>query len=197
MIEALDISLSFNGKPVFSKLSFNIEQGDNVCFSRPSGKGKSTLLKMLQGYVLPAGGALRIAGKELNPVNVRHIRQMMAYIPQNINLPVTNGRELLKMTGVEMNGGLAGDYIEELGMTASMLDRDFAEMSGGQMQRIVVAICLSLDRDIILLDEPTSSLDDESTGRLLSVLNNLENKTVVSASHNHKWLQSAGKVIAL
>ncbi len=197
MIEALDISLSFNGKPVFSKLSFNIEQGDNVCFSGPSGKGKSTLLKMLQGYVLPDGGALRIAGKELNPVNVRHIRQMMAYIPQNINLPVTNGRELLKMTGVEMNGGLAGDYIEELGMTASMLDRDFAEMSGGQMQRIVVAICLSLDRDIILLDEPTSSLDDESTGRLLSVLNNLENKTVVSASHNHKWLQSAGKVIAL
>ncbi|TVR68502.1 MAG: ATP-binding cassette domain-containing protein [Marinilabiliales bacterium] len=197
MIKALDISLSFNGTPVFSKLSFNIDQGDNVCFSGPSGTGKSTLLMMLQGYVLPASGTIRIAGKKLDAVNIRQIRQKMSYVPQNINLPVGNGKELLKLMGRENNALLTGGFIEKLGMPANMLYRDFDEMSGGQKQRIVIAICLSLERDIVLLDEPTSSLDDESVGRLVRVVGNLENTTVVSASHNHMWMQSAAKVIAL
>ncbi len=197
IIETENISLLFNGISVFKNLSFRIGAGENVCFSGPSGTGKSTLLRMLQGYVLPASGTIRIAGKELDAFNIRQIRQMMAYVPQNIHLPVGNGKELLKLTGRENNAMLTGEFIEKLGMTAGMLYRDFDEMSGGQKQRIVIAVCLSLQKEIILLDEPTSSLDDESTDRMIDVLENLEGKTLVSASHNHRWIRSAGKVISL
>ncbi len=197
MITALDISLSFNGTLLFNNLSFDIAKGENVCFSGPSGKGKSTLLKMLQGYVLPDSGTLSIAGKELNAGNIKQIRPLMAYIPQNVNLPVNNGTELFKLTCGINPDKKVDHFIEQLGMPAEMLGRSFDEMSGGQKQRVVIAICLSLQRRIIIMDEPTSSLDDESVGRLVQVVKSLENTTFISASHNYKWIRSAGKVIAL
>lgn len=152
---------------------------------------------MLQGYVLPDSGTLRIAGKEVNAGNIKHIRPLMAYIPQNVNLPVDNGIELLKLTCGRSTDEKVDHYLDQLGMPAEMFGKSFDEMSGGQKQRIVIAICLSLGRSIILMDEPTSSLDDESVGRLVHVVRNLENTTVVSASHNHKWIRSAGRIIAL
>ncbi len=121
----------------------------------------------------------------------------MAYSPQNINLPVYTGMELLKLTGIGHPTGEVRHIIQQLGMIPDMLERSFDELSGGQKQRIVIAICLSLGRKIILLDEPTASLDDESVNRLISVIKNMKNTTVVSASHNHEWMRKADKVIML
>jgi putative ABC transport system ATP-binding protein len=197
MIRAKNISLSFNGINVFKDMTFNIEHGSNVCFYGPSGTGKSSLLKILQGYIIPDAGLIEVDNMKLDMANIKQIRSMMTYVPQNINLPVDNGKELLKL----VNNGDADDkvnyYIEELGMPADMLERRFDEMSGGQKQRIVIAICLSLGREITLLDEPTSSLDDDSIGKLIRVIQNLNNRTVVSASHNHKWIRFADKTIML
>lgn len=197
MISGKNISLSFNSTLIFRDLTFSVHDGENACFSGPSGKGKSSLLKIIQGYIIPDTGLVEVDGMELNIENVKKIRSKMAYIPQNINLPVDNGKELLKLINDRNADKTVDFFIEELGMPADMLTRRFDEMSGGQKQRVVIAVCLSLDREIVLLDEPTSSLDDESIDKVIRVIQNLKNRTILSASHNQKWIRFVDKKINL
>ncbi len=197
MVKGEHINLSLNGKPLFRGLGFSIEPGERVCFAGPSGKGKSTLLKMLQGYILPDSGIIEIKGKRLDPSNIKEIRSVMSYIPQNINMPVSNGTELLKMLRAAERTEITQIIMQSLDMEGNMLFRPFDEMSGGQKQRIIIAICISLDREIILLDEPTSALDDESTRNLVKVIKGLNRKTIISASHNPVWMKSSDKTILL
>jgi len=197
MIQLKDISLSFSGLTVFQDLSLTIAAGQNVCLSGPSGKGKSSVLKMLQGYLLPDSGSIYINDKELNSINIWDIRSQITYVPQNINLPVDNGEELLRMLDARERKDAAHSYVGLLDLSPEMLSKRFDKMSGGQKQRVVIAVCLSLDRSILLLDEQTSSLDDEAVKKLAAVLKKVENVTIVSASHNPIWMNAADKTITL
>ncbi|WP_291859042.1 ATP-binding cassette domain-containing protein [Marinilabilia sp.] len=197
MIQFEEITLSFSTGKVFSNLSFSVEEGGHVCISGPSGSGKSSVLKIIQGYILPDKGNVKINRTSLNKNSVKELRSIMTYVPQNINLPVTSGDELLKLLGAGNKRENTGRFLQNLGLEKNMVHRPFDEMSGGQKQRIVISVCLSLDRDVILLDEPTSSLDEESIQNLIRVINDLEGKTIVSASHNQMWIESVDKVVAL
>lgn len=197
MINLNQITLSFQDKIILENFSTQINFGEHVCFSGPSGRGKSSLLKIIQGYLIPKKGETEIDGLKLNTFNIKNIRKIMAYVPQNIHLPVKNGLELLEMLAKNDKKEKAKYYCEKLGLGAEMLGRNFDAMSGGQKQRIVIAVCLSLEREILLLDEPTASLDDEAIEALIECINSLENITVVSASHNSKWLKAAGRVISI
>ncbi|HNQ69373.1 MAG TPA: ABC transporter ATP-binding protein [Bacteroidales bacterium] len=197
MIEFKNISLNFDNKPVFVDFSAKIEINQHTCFAGASGKGKSTILKLIQGYVLPQKGEIAVHGLGLNAENIAAVRSQLAYIPQNIHLPVDNGSDLVKMLGFESKHDLILDYCSQMGLEKEFYTRKFDQMSGGQKQRLIVAVCLSLERQIILMDEPTASLDAESTEELLKVIRNLKNKTIVSASHNPVWIESADKIINL
>jgi len=197
MIELRNIFLSFQETTVFNDFSFSVKKGENVCISGPSGKGKSSVLKMIQGYLLPDRGEIMVGGLILDKYNIKSIRSRLAYVPQNVHLPVASGKELLTLIGNERKESLAVSFLEQLGLPSRMIERPFDEMSGGQKQRIVIAVCLSLERDILLLDEPTASLDDESIRKLIGVVKRLEDTTVVSASHNEKWSKAADEVIYL
>ena len=197
MININQITLSFQDKTILDNFSAQIRRGEHVCFSGPSGRGKSSLLKIIQAYLIPAKGEISIDGLTLNRLQVKNIRNKMAYVPQNIHLPVKNGTELLEMLAKSQLSEKAEIFCEKLGLPREMLSRSFDEMSGGQKQRIVIAVCLSLEREILLLDEPTASLDDEAIDALIECIKGLENTTVVSASHNTKWLNAAGRVISI
>ncbi|TCO08236.1 ABC transporter ATP-binding protein [Natronoflexus pectinivorans] len=197
MIQFKDVQLSFNEGIIFNKLSFFINHGQNTCISGPSGSGKSSILKMIQGYLIPPFGEIFVDGILLDKISVRDIRMQMAYVPQNINLPVANGLELMRLIGSEKKRDVVESYIDNLGLEKEMLTRSIDEMSGGQKQRIIIATCLSLEREILLLDEPTSSLDDGSISRLIKVVKNLDKKTIVSASHNPEWIQSMDQEIKI
>ena len=197
MIKAEQITLSYSETTVFSNLSFFIEKGERVCFTGTSGTGKSSLLKMIQGYVPPVSGSLEVDGLRMSPANNKSIRARMAYVPQNVNLPVDNARALLTLVHAEEKEAQMRNYMEQLGLPASLFTQRFDEMGGGQKQRIVIALCLSLDRDILILDEPTSSLDNESIDKLGNLVAGLTGKTILSASHNPRWISFSTKTISL
>ena len=161
MIECKNIFLSYGDLKVYSDFNMNIQSGENVCLSGDSGKGKSTLLKLIQGYTTPQKGLITVNNIELNAKTVQQIRNQIIWIPQNIYLPVNNGYELLDLMNLSENAEKVKDLLYQLGLDKKIINQDFKEISGGQKQRVVIAICLSLDRPIILMDEPTSALDED------------------------------------
>ncbi len=197
MIKATNLELNFSGKQIFKDLSFFIKKGENVCISGPSGKGKSTILKMLMAYVIPNEGSIKVNQLLVNPENIKTIRNKIIWIPQNINLPVNNGLELMELLNLTNQRNRVEELLHELGLESSFLNQDFAQISGGQKQRVIIAICLSIEKDIILMDEPTSSLDEDAINKLISCVSKLKNKTIVSASHHLGWMESTDKIIEL
>ena len=197
MIKCKNIYLGFDEKPVFSDLNVEVSKGTHLCISGVSGKGKSTFLKMLQAYVLPENGSVEINGNLLNSTNLKNIRRSMVWIPQDINLPVENGFELAKMLNLDTDSGNIENFLEKLGLEQDMLNRSFQKISGGQKQRVIIAICLALDKDIVLMDEPTASLDDKAIKLLINTIKQLSGKTIISASHNHLWLEGADQIFEI
>ena len=162
-----------------------------------SGKGKTTLLKLIQGFELPDEGEIWVDGELLGEESVLALRNKMVWIPQNIHLPVANGEKLLELLELNNHQDQVAMYLQQLGLPRDILKKDFAEISGGQKQRIIIAICLCIERPIIMMDEPTSSLDETSIHLLLETLRGLKNKTIISASHNKTWMKQADSIIAL
>jgi ABC-type Mn2+/Zn2+ transport system ATPase subunit len=135
---------------------------------------------------------------ELNSNNTQKIRNKMVWLPQNIHLPVNSGKELTELLDFnENNKQLYKNYLQQLGITNQIEEKLFTEVSGGQKQRIVLAACLSLEKPILLLDEPVSALDDQSIDQFIDVISTLKDKTIVSTSHNMKWLKHCSNVVEL
>jgi len=197
VIEFKNVDLEFQDLQIFQDFSFKIEKGEHACFSGASGRGKSTLLKMLQGYVIADKGKIIIDQWELSQNTVDDIRNAVTWIPQNINLPVNNGKALLELMDLEHNWERIVTIAKKLLLEEDLLSKDFTKISGGQKQRVVIAICLSIDKNIILMDEPTASLDSAAIDALLETLSAMREKTILSASHNEKWLRQAERVIEL
>jgi polar amino acid transport system ATP-binding protein/putative ABC transport system ATP-binding protein len=197
MIECRNINLSFGDKSIFNNLNIYIETGENVCLSGDSGKGKSSLLKLLQGYVVPDNGEIFINGIVLNPLNIKQIRNQIIWIPQNINLPANNGLGLLEIMNLNSKLQAVKNLLNRLGLEPDMISRSFKEISGGQKQRVITAICLSADKPLILLDEPTSALDETSVKLLSDLINSLTGSTVLSCSHDKKWLERVERIITI
>jgi ABC-type multidrug transport system ATPase subunit len=196
MIEFQDISLSLDGKMIFDRFSASIEKGDKVSISGGSGRGKTSLINIILGYLQPDDGEICIDGKPLAQ-NIQEARNKIAWVPQNVNLPAKNGNELIEL--MQLSGGkkLIAHYLQELGLEEKVLIKDFEKVSIGQKQRIVISIVLALQKPILLLDEPTASLDEKSIHRLIRVIRGLHASTIISATHNPLWLQHSDKVIEL
>ncbi len=197
VIQCEHISLSFPDKIIFDKLNLHVEKGEHACLSGVSGVGKTTLLKMLAGYVIPDSGTVRINNLLLDTTTVRQIRKSMIWIPQNIHLPVENGLQLMKLLHVSSRLAPVQGFLQELGLEKDIIGQHFKEISGGEKQRIVIAVCLSFNKEIILMDEPTSSLDEEAVEMLIRTIQSLEGRTVVAASHHPAWVQSADQIVRL
>ncbi|MCK9301188.1 MAG: ATP-binding cassette domain-containing protein [Bacteroidales bacterium] len=197
MIECKNIFLNFGDKVIFSDLNFSVQRGEHYCITGSSGRGKSTLLKLIQAYVRPDQGQIIIQDKELKAANIKALRGSMAWIPQNINLPVQNGLELLDMLHMKHKRPQVEQYALKLGLEVQITEQPFTIISGGQKQRLVMAICFALDKSILLMDEPTASLDEDSIQMLLHTVGQMKDRTILSASHNQTWMNAVPQKIAL
>lgn len=195
MIRFENVSLKFESETVFENLTFHINEGSHAVVAGPSGSGKSSVIKLIQGYLRPQYGNIYVNDLLLSKKNIANIRSQIAYVPQNINLPVSNGFELAQLIGITQKQSLIENHLTEMNLPIDFYKKPFDEISGGQKQRIIIAICLSLGRKILLLDEPTSSLDNESIDDLLALVKRLENITLLSASHNQLWINAMNQIV--
>jgi len=197
MIAFENVSLKFESETVFDNLSFTINEGSHAVVAGPSGSGKSSVIKLIQGYLHSQKGNIYVDNLLLSKKSIGNIRSSIAYVPQNINLPVNNGIELAQLIGIAQKQPLIEKNLSELNLSSHFLFKSFDEISGGQKQRIIIAICMSLERKILLLDEPTSALDNESIDDLIALVKRIKNMTLLSASHNPLWIKAMDQVVEL
>lgn len=150
-------------------VTFTIEPGEFAAIVGPSGSGKTTLLAMIGGLLTPTSGSIRVDGQEVGKMSsgeaAAYRRNSVGYVFQANNLvPYLTARENL-MLMQQIGGGpkqaaqqRAGRLLEELGLT-KRADAIATQLSGGERQRVAIARALMNDPQLVLVDEPTASLD--------------------------------------
>lgn len=185
--------------PVLYDVNLEITQGEIVGIVGPSGCGKSTLLRAFAGILPPAAGSLSVFGEELTAATVR---RFVSFVPQtssvNSAVPMTAteavmlglaGRSARRPTFSRLERRQALDLLDRLELTG-LAHRQVHELSGGQLQRILIARALITQPRILLMDEPTSGLDLRRLREVLSLTKELRRvgTTIVLTTHDLNWV---------
>lgn len=184
--------------------SFELKRGEKLVIKGESGTGKTTIFRLIHGFEKPDSGKILYEGKELNLATVQELRRKSAWLPQDLNLGSGPVREVLYFP-FEFSANQNSKPDEEklkntfkkLGLEASLLDKNFADLSTGQRQRAGVALCYLLDKPLMLLDEPTSALDKASKQKVIDLLFNNGKKTILSTSHDPYWIEQCNKIVEI
>ena len=184
-------------KPVLNSINLEIKEGTVNVLLGLNGSGKTTLIKLLAGLEKPTVGTIEYDNSDLQKIKIRERAKIFSYVPQQANvtndIPVrqylsygtTNTLAFYEHPGKE-EMRLVEQTAEKLHIT-HLLDKNLGEISGGELQIVLIACALIQRTDIILLDEPTSALDMKNQNLVLSILKdvaNKENKTIILSSHN-------------
>lgn len=201
-----EVTFTYNGepKPIIEQCSFSAVVGDRVALQGESGTGKTTLFRLLLGFVIPDEGEILFHGRALDDAAIQQIRKETAWLPQDLNLGSGKVQELVRFPfEFEANRSVSPDEdkiartFDLLGLDFSLLQNDFSDLSTGQRQRVGVAICHLLDKPLLLLDEPTSALDSTSKQKVADLLLSNPDRTIISTSHDPWWLERCKKVVTL
>jgi putative ABC transport system ATP-binding protein len=201
MIRFEHVFLSFNNTPLLRDFNLTVKEGEKVAISAPSGWGKTTLLKLLLGYVVPDQGKVLFNNMEVNWKAGWQVRRMVSYVPQNTDLGdgsvssvmlsvfnlKANTETLSGFSGDEPSRGPLRKYLSLLGLEEEVLDMDFQTLSGGEKQRIALIVALMLNRKVFLLDEATAALDEEMKGRVVDLFASRKEWTVLVTAHDPEW----------
>lgn len=194
MLEIYNLSAGYPGNPVLKDVSLNIPEGSVTVIAGPNGCGKSTLLKALAG-ILPASGSAKLEGLELLTLNRRELARKIAFLPQSRTVPeitvknlVLHGRfpYLSYPRRYRKEDHFAAEAAMEKMGIASLAQRNLSTLSGGQRQKVYIAMALAQDTPVVLLDEPNTFLDVAHQLQLMEQAKALaaEGKTVVLVLHD-------------
>lgn len=189
-ISVENITIKFAEKEILKNFSLNIKEGEKILIYAPSGKGKSTLLKILMGFEKTNLGKIFIEGLELNEKNIESIRENLGYLSQNIHFQNLKVCELINQIFNYKNNNKKfeikskiNSLIEYFSLEKDILQKKVENLSGGEKQRIGFIIIILLDKKIWLLDEVTSSLDQSMKEKVIEYIINTT-KTIVMVSHD-------------
>lgn len=203
VIEAQDcVILSPQGKPLTQPLQFCIQPHQHIALVGQSGAGKTSLLNMLLGF-LPYEGSVTVNGIELRELNLAQYRQKLAWVGQNPQLIQGSLKENLLLgnptaSQAELEEALrlskADEFVYRLGLEKQVQENN-AGLSGGQAQRIAIARALLREAELLLLDEPTASLDMQSEQQVLAALQQLsQHKTTLMITHRIEDLKQCDEI---
>lgn len=189
MLEAKNLSKSYNGKEALKPTSFTVNKGDIFCLLGANGAGKTTTINLFLNFIDPTDGKVLIGGKDVvkEPLETK---KMLAYIPENLMLyPNLSGVENL-----EYFSGLANrkydkeqyrSFLTEAGLQADAHEKRISTYSKGMRQKVGIALALAKDAQVLLLDEPTSGLDPKASNEFSELLTKLSKKGVATLMATH------------
>lgn len=186
--KAADICFSYNSHPILSDVSFSLNRGQIMCVLGVNGAGKSTLLKCLNRILKPEKGSVIVDGKNLFHMSQNCVAQQVGYVPQrhpDTNLTVFEavlmGRKPHVRWSLSKNDyALVENIIGQIGITELAMRR-VNDLSGGEIQKVVIARALAQSPSVLLLDEPTSNLDLKNQLEVMGLIRKVVDQQGISA----------------
>jgi iron complex transport system ATP-binding protein len=182
-IEAIDVSFQYGPTPILHGVSLSVRTGEMLALAGPNGSGKTTLLKLLSGLLRPRTGDVRFDGRNLSTLSLRERAQRIAVVSQHVDPHLLFTVETIVAMGRAPHGRLLAsqspaaqrviDEAMQVTEVANFARRRFDELSGGEQQRVILAMALAQETDYLLLDEPTVHLDLHHQHELLELLDRL------------------------
>jgi ATP-binding cassette subfamily B protein len=202
------VSFSYDDEPALRGVSFAVRPGETVALVGPSGAGKSTAAKLLMRFYDPAAGAIRLDGHDLRELTLESVRDNFALLLQetlvfdgSIKENIAYGR--LGATDQEIEAAARAADAHAF-ITAlpdgydTVVGQKGRRLSGGQRQRIAIARAMVRDAPVLILDEPTTGLDAESTHRVIEPLRRLmDGRATIVISHNLMTVRDADSIVVL
>ncbi len=189
MIDIADVSYCFEAQKVLDSVSFKVAKGEKVALLGCNGSGKSTLLRIVAGLYFQKKGTYRYQGKEIRKKNIdKAFRKSVGILFQNPESMIFN-----PTVKDEIAFSLREFGIQNIESTISQIAKNFEiehlleknplYLSGGEKQKVMLASILAYDPELVLLDEPTASVDPRTSGWIIDTLLDLE-KTIIIATHD-------------
>ncbi len=197
ILEVKDLGFKYhNNRLIFHDVNFNVDSGEILSILGPNGSGKSTLLNCIANLYKPLSGEILLNGCPISKMNLRHIAQIIGYVPQ-IHIPTYafTVREFTVMGRTPYIGAfkmpsrtdykIADRALEQLGVS-HLKNKAYTEISGGERQLVLIARVITQQPKIILLDEPTAHLDYGNQHRTIQLIRQLadEGYALIMTTHN-------------
>jgi len=190
MLEAINLSKSYNGTAALHPLNLKIEPGEIFCLLGANGAGKTTTINLFLNFIQPSSGSALIGGVDVvkQPLDSK---RLLAYIPEQVMLY----KNLTGLENLEYFTSLAGarhseeqlrGYLEEAGLARGDADKRVGAHSKGMRQKIGIAIAIAKQARALLLDEPTSGLDPKASNEFSALLTKLSGTgaAILMATHD-------------
>lgn len=210
MIQAIDIEKSYENRAVLHGVNLHIAKGEFVSIMGKSGSGKSTLLSILAGNLSPDAGIVKLDGMEITKMTQNELaklrRTKLGFVYQSLNLISTlNAKDnillplYLNKSDIKKGKENLWDLADYLGI-AHLLSHFPDEMSGGERQRCAIARAMLHTPSVLMLDEPTGSLDNRSTDEVMQLLCRLQKDysvTILQVTHSEGAAAYGDRIIRL
>lgn len=207
IVQIEDLSCGYNERAVLSNVSFDIHEGEILAIVGRNGSGKSTLAKCIMGLLKPIRGRILIDGRDSRSMSVAEISSVISYVFQNPERQFFSISVEEEVAFGPKNLGLSGEEVKRRVRMAlesvdllRLKDKHPRSLSRGQMQKLAIAIALAMEPQVIILDEPTTGLDELAIDDVKRILTRLREsgRAVVLITHEMELVASlADRVIAL
>lgn len=193
MLKIENASIAYGNHILFSGFNLQLSGGEIASISGPSGCGKTSLLNAVLGFIPLKEGRIILNGTLLEKSSIDHIRKQIAWIPQELALPLEWVKDMVQLPfGLKANRNTPFSEsrlfacFDDLGLEHELYYKRVNEVSGGQRQRMMIAVASLIGKPLIIVDEPTSALDSGSTDKVLAFFRRLTEKgsAVLAVSHD-------------